>query len=130
MSMISGQTLRVCPEENRLPLCANAALWARIMLVCPALHRMGEKGRKDCTIAVNIFATMAVRLRSIRPRVEGNIMGGTGKKREFPEKAALPNKAGGKSKKPPPAATADDDYEDGDIATPKRYRYGDDDQPL
>ena len=67
---------------------------------------------------------------SIRGRIEGNIMGGTGKKREFPEKAALPNKAGGKSKKPPPAASEDEDDEDGDIATPKRDRYGEDDQPL
>ena len=57
-------------------------------------------------------------------------MGGTGKKRELPGKVGLPNKAGGKSNKPPPAATEDDDYEDGDIATPKRDRYGDDDQPL
>ena len=55
-------------------------------------------------------------------------MGGTGKKRELPKKAGLPKKAAGKSNKP--AATEDDDYEDGDIATPKRDRYGDDDQPL
>ena len=57
-------------------------------------------------------------------------MGGTGKKRELPEKAGLPNKAGGKSTKPPPAASEDDDYEDGDFATPKRDPHGDDDQPL
>ena len=57
-------------------------------------------------------------------------MGGTGKKRELPGKAGLPTKAGGKPKKPPPAAPEDGDYEDGDIATPKRDRYGDDDQPL
>jgi hypothetical protein len=91
---------------------------------------MGEKGRKDCWFAVNIFATKAVRLRSIRHRAEGNIMGGTGKKRELPEKVGLPTKTGGKSKKPPPAGTEEDDYEDGDIATPKRDRYGEDDQPL
>jgi hypothetical protein len=39
----------------------------------------------------------------------------------------------GKPKKPPPPpvpAPEDDDIEDGDIATPKRDRYGDDDQPL
>ena len=38
----------------------------------------------------------------------------------------------GKPKKPPPvpAPVEDDDIEDGDIATPKRDRYGDDDQPL
>jgi hypothetical protein len=69
-------------------------------------------------------------LRSIRHRVEGIIMGGTGKKGKLPGKAGLPNKTGGKSKKPPPAATEDEDDEDGDIATPKRDRYGEDDQPL
>ncbi|WP_407186145.1 hypothetical protein [Bradyrhizobium centrosematis] len=33
-------------------------------------------------------------------------------------------------KPPPPRATDDEDYEDGDIATPKRDRYGPDDEPL
>jgi hypothetical protein len=56
--------------------------------------------------------------------IRGNIMGGTGKKSEPPKKAD------DKPKKPPPAPIEDDDYEDGDIATPKRGRYGDDDQPL
>jgi hypothetical protein len=56
--------------------------------------------------------------------IRGNIMGGTGKKSEPPKKAD------DKPKKPPPAPIEDDDYEDGDIATPKRDRYGDDDQPL
>jgi hypothetical protein len=51
-------------------------------------------------------------------------MGGTGKKNE------LPDKEGKKSKKSPPKPVEDDDYEDGDIATPKRDRYGEDDQPL
>jgi hypothetical protein len=56
-------------------------------------------------------------------------MGGTGKKRE------LPSKDVGKSSKSPPATVADDDVadddvEDGDIATPKRDRQDDDDQPL
>ena len=51
-------------------------------------------------------------------------MGGTGKKSE------LPSKDDGKPKKPPPTPAEDDDIEDGDIATPKRDRYGDDDQPL
>jgi hypothetical protein len=49
-------------------------------------------------------------------------MGGTGKKGE------APTQDGGKPKKPLPAE--DDDYEDGDMATPKRDRNGDDDQPL
>ena len=51
-------------------------------------------------------------------------MGQTGKKKK------LPNKDDGKSKKPQPVPVEDDDIEDGDIATPKRDRYGDDDQPL
>ena len=51
-------------------------------------------------------------------------MGRTGQKGE------LPSKRDGKSKKPPPAPTEDDDPEDGDIATPKRDRSGDDDEPL
>ena len=49
-------------------------------------------------------------------------MGGTGKKTENP------GKNDDKSKKPPPIE--DDDFEDGDFATPKRDRHGDDDQPL
>jgi hypothetical protein len=32
--------------------------------------------------------------------------------------------------KTPPAPPRDEDYEDGDIATPKRDRYGPDDEPL
>ena len=51
-------------------------------------------------------------------------MGGTGKKSE------PPTKDDGKPKKPPPAPVEDDDYEDGDFATPKRDRHGDDDEPL
>ena len=51
-------------------------------------------------------------------------MGGTGKKTENP------NKDDSKPKKPPPAPVEDDDYEDGDFATPKRDRNGDDDKPL
>lgn len=31
---------------------------------------------------------------------------------------------------PPPSPAEDDDDEDGDIATPKRDRYGTDDEPL
>ena len=46
------------------------------------------------------------------------------------KKSELPKKDDGKSKKSPPAPTEDDDFEDGDIATPKRDRYGTDDEPL
>jgi hypothetical protein len=35
-----------------------------------------------------------------------------------------------KPKLPLPPQTDDDDVEDGDIATPKRDRYGNDDEPL
>jgi len=40
-----------------------------------------------------------------------------------------PANAGDKPKKTPPPP-AEDDVEDGDFATPKRDRHGDDDQPL
>jgi hypothetical protein len=56
--------------------------------------------------------------------IKRNNMGGTGKKRENP------NKDEGKTKKLPAPAEDDDDLEDGDFATPKRDRHGDDDQPL
>lgn len=49
-------------------------------------------------------------------------------------KAAKPNappkQAIDKAKKPKPPRDTDDDDEDGDIATPKRDRYGNDDEPL
>jgi hypothetical protein len=51
-------------------------------------------------------------------------MGGTGKNSE-PSK-----KTDDTPKKPPRIPVEDDDYEDGDIATPKRDRSGDDDEPL
>jgi hypothetical protein len=51
-------------------------------------------------------------------------VGGIGKKGE------PPNKDDDKSSKSPPAPIEDDDFEDGDIATPKRDRGDDDDQPL
>ena len=57
--------------------------------------------------------------------IKGDDMGGSGKKSE------LPNKGGKeKSTKYPPPTVEDDDDEDGDFATPKRDRNGDDDQPL
>jgi hypothetical protein len=42
--------------------------------------------------------------------------------------AEPPKKTDDKARKPLPPR--DDDYEDGDIATPKRDRYGEDDEPL
>jgi hypothetical protein len=55
-------------------------------------------------------------------------MGGIGKKSERPKKNDEKDDKAKKS--PPPHPTEDDDFEDGDIATPKHDRYGDDDQPL
>jgi hypothetical protein len=46
------------------------------------------------------------------------------------QKPAKKDKDAAKAKTPPPAAPSDDDYEDGDIATPKRDRTGNDDEPL
>jgi len=51
-------------------------------------------------------------------------MGGTGRKNEPPKPAD------DKPKKPERAPLEDDDDEDGDIATPKRDRTGNDDEPL
>jgi hypothetical protein len=51
-------------------------------------------------------------------------MGRTGKKNE------IPDKNNDKSSKAPPVPVEEDDIEDGDFATPKRDRHGDDDQPL
>jgi hypothetical protein len=111
-------------SENRFPLF-RIMLWLRL-----PLHRTAEKGRKDCPTAAN----MTVKDGEIEvngdwaPGVDRSdqegIMGGTGRKSE------LPDKHDGKSNKPPPASIEDDDIEDGDIATPKRDRSGNDDQPL
>ena len=51
-------------------------------------------------------------------------MGGNGSKREAPKQD------NDKSKKPKGKPVEDEDYEDGDIATPKRDRDGNDDEPL
>jgi hypothetical protein len=59
-------------------------------------------------------------------------MGGTGRKNEPPKPADdKPKKpADDKPKKPEHPPVEDDDDEDGDIATPKRDRHGNDDEPL
>lgn len=51
-------------------------------------------------------------------------MGGNGNRSEPPKQD------NDKPKKPPKTPAEDDDYEDGDIATPKRDRHGNDDEPL
>ena len=58
------------------------------------------------------------------PPDQGKTMGGTG------EKSKPPGRDENRSKKSPRKPLDDDDYEDGDIATPKRDRYGEDDEPL
>jgi len=56
-------------------------------------------------------------------------MGNTGRKSKPPTRGQ--EKPQDKSKRPPPSPHAEDDYhEDGDIATPRRDRYGNDDEPL
>ncbi len=51
-------------------------------------------------------------------------MGGIGRRSEPPKQGD------DKPKKPPPPPVEDDEIEDGDIATPKRDRNGNDDEPL
>lgn len=45
-------------------------------------------------------------------------------------KSEPPKQDDNKPKKPKGKTAEDEDYEDGDIATPKRDRYGNDDEPL
>jgi hypothetical protein len=56
-------------------------------------------------------------------------MSNTGRKNEPPKKA---EEVGGSpiKRQPSPRADDDDDFEDGDMATPKRDRHGNDDEPL
>lgn len=62
--------------------------------------------------------------KAVQSDEKGNDMGGTGNKSEPPKQDDDKSK---KSKRKP---VDDDDCEDGDIATPKRDRYGSDDEPL
>ena len=66
--------------------------------------------------------------RNVTCSIKGNIMGGTGKSKN--KNRENPRKDDDKPKKSSPAPIEDDDIEDGDIARPKRARYGEDDQPL
>ena len=45
-------------------------------------------------------------------------------------RTSLRHRQDDKPKKPERVPVEDDDYEDGDIATPKRDRHGNDDEPL
>lgn len=53
-------------------------------------------------------------------------MAGTDKKGSPP----IPDEGKPKLPQPQPLPTDDDEYEDGDFATPKKDRYGTDDEPL
>jgi hypothetical protein len=66
---------------------------------------------------------MAV-IKMSKKRLERVKMGGTARQ---PEKDRT-TKDG--VKKPPPKVVEEDEEEDGDFATPKRDRHGDDDQPV
>jgi hypothetical protein len=76
-----------------------------------------EESRRSC----------ATRLKNFRAvHRQGKAMGNMGRKSEPPKQ---PDEKA-KKKPPPPARSDDEDYEDGDIATPKRDRSGNDDEPL
>ena len=77
--------------------------------------------RKGGEIEVGAAGRQA--LSSIRSD-QGVIMDGTGPKNNPADKET------GAPLKPPPPPIEDDDGEDGDFATPKRDRSGDDDEPL
>ena len=57
-------------------------------------------------------------------------MGGSGKGKSGGNNSGPPKQDNDKPGKPPRPPSEDDDFEDGDIATPKRDRSGDDDEPL
>jgi hypothetical protein len=83
-----------------------------------------QKGSEDCGSAGQYIRPQA-NIQVYRLFHAGGIdMGGTGKK-------AVEGKASSDgAKKRPPKRVEDDDEEDGDFATPKRDRSGEDDQPL
>jgi hypothetical protein len=63
-------------------------------------------------------------IKAVRSGKKGDDMVENGSKSEPPKQD------NDKSKKPTAKPVEDDDHEDGDIATPKRDRYGNDDEPL
>jgi hypothetical protein len=74
--------------------------------------------------AVRSFTLRKHRTKRVRPHsVRGMPMGTSGRKNEPPKRA---------DKKPQKSLSPldEEDCEDGDIATPKRDRYGPDDEPL
>jgi hypothetical protein len=55
-------------------------------------------------------------------------MSNTGRKNEPPKEEVV--RGSPIKRQPSPPADDDDDFEDGDMATPKRDRHGNDDEPL
>jgi hypothetical protein len=89
-----------------------------------ALHPTAEKGSEDCASGGNMPANGGEIEVNWSVQGRSTHMGGTDKQ---PEKVKTTRDGG---KKPPPKAVEDEDEEDGDFATPKRDRHGDDDQPI
>jgi hypothetical protein len=114
-------------SENRFPLF-------RIMRRLASLYTEDRKKAGKFVAMTLIYAVKGGEI-EVNPRmrrngcarfsiIKGNNMGGSGKD-------SKPLKPGDeKAKKPPPPPIEDDEFEDGDIATPKRDRCGDDDEPL
>jgi hypothetical protein len=89
------------------------------------IHVAGDK-MPDKRDEITVMPLLRIGMQSKRrfSRRKRHHMGGTGRKNEAPKKPD------DKSKKPEHVPAEDDDYEDGDIATPKRDRHGNDDEPL
>jgi hypothetical protein len=84
----------------------------------------GKKAVKIAHLAVNMPAKVG-QIEVFSARSGGNM--GTGRRGKKQVKRKTTDDGG---KKQPPAAIEDEEEEDGDIATPKRDRTGEDDQPL
>jgi hypothetical protein len=76
------------------------------------------------TVKLTSRRALRIATKASNHRNMGIDMGGTGKKKE------LPGNDEKKAKKTPASPVEDDDHEDGDFATPKRDRHGNDDEPI
>ena len=138
LSLIFAQTPRVGCEEKLLsrPLSICATDVTRILLwLAPVSTERRKKAGKIIELAliylakggeieVNPLSQGMTRPDVKSPGAKGERMGGI-KKETKP-----PKPVDDKPKKLPPARVEDDEPEDGDIATPKRDRHGNDDEPL
>jgi hypothetical protein len=93
------------------------------MIFAPLYTERRKKAVKIAHLAVNMSVNGG-QIEVKKPSSQEHDMRGTSKR---PEKGKTAGDAG---KKPPPKVVEDDDEEDGDFATPKRDRHGDDDQPI